>query len=771
MTPLHSSFDLAAHLEHKSATHRIARDEAHLRSLAAALDADIAANEGHLASALAHQTGDAQGRVEREARVDHFRARLRTLRGIRRDAVLGRMTPADGSPPLYVGRAGVSGEDGRPLLWDWRSEAADAFFAATRATPMGLSSRRRYRWAHGRIRDYWDESLEAGPLREDESPDDESALLASLGAARHGRMGSVLTTLAADQDAIIRADARRPLVVDGGPGTGKTVVALHRAAYLLYADPRLRRGGAGVLFVGPHHPFLHYVSDVLPGLGEGEVRTCTLVDMVPEGAEAAAERDPEVSVLKGSSALLEAIGPAVSLYEEPPVEPYEIDTGWWSVVLEAEDWREAFAGVSPATPHNLARDELWEELAEIVGAKLAMHLEEPPGLEEVQRALSQDPDLVRLVHRAWPLLEAPDLVGDLYEVPAYLRRCAPTLTEDQVQLLQRAEPRAWTVSDLPLLDAARHRLGDPWVDALRRRHRAAQRERVEEVALTLDELIDADSSEMQELSMLRGADMQEALAETTPLEIPPPDVLAGPFTHIVVDEAQELDDAQWAMIMRRCPSRSLTIVGDRAQAARAFTESWEQRLARAGIDRMTRSTLTLNYRTPAAVMEHAAAGIREAIPEATVPTSIRERGLPVRHGRVEELGAILDHWLGRHEEGTAAVIGGDGAPSSPRVQMLTPQLAKGLEFDLVVLVEPGSLGDGVQGAVARYVAMTRATQELVILTEHPSPRGRLSRSLCCEAMEPNTQRASPLPSSGSSAPRSAAASRSRGTGDDRPGVG
>jgi DNA helicase IV len=715
MTPARSSFDLPAHLSHKTAARRIAADDAHLARLAAALESDITALEQNLARALAHQTGDAQGRVEREANIDHLRRRLRTLRGFRRDAVLGRMTPADGSAPVYVGRLGIRGDDGRPLLVDWRSDVAAPFFTATRADPAGVASRRRYRWSGGRIRDYWDERLDGGPLREDESPDEESALLASLGEARTGRMGSVLTTLAADQDAVIRADARRPLVVDGGPGTGKTVVALHRAAYLLHTDPRLRTRDGGVLFVGPHHPYLHYVADVLPSLGEDEVRTCTLADMVPEGAQAVPESDPEIARLKGNAALLAAIDPAVGLYEEPPTAAYELDTEWWSVVLEREDWEEVFAAVDPGTPHNLARDELWEELTELVAAKLAMHLEEPPGLEEVRLGLGQDPELERLVHRAWPLLEATDVVGDLFEVPAYLRRCAPDLSEDEVQLLQRKDPRDWTCSDLPLLDAARHRLGDPGAEARRRRHRAARRERVEEVALTLDDLIASDSSEMQELSMLRGADMQQALAATTPVEIPPPDALAGPFTHVVVDEAQELDDAQWAMILRRCPSRGLTLVGDRAQAAHGFTESWEQRLARVGIERTARSTLTLNYRTPAEIMEHAAPGIRAAVPDASVPTSIREAGLPVRQGRVRELGAVLADWLAAHEEGTAAVIGAAAAPS-PRVRSLTPELAKGLEFDLVVLVEPEALGDGVPGAVARYVSMTRATRELVVLS-------------------------------------------------------
>ncbi|MGP9536785.1 RNA polymerase recycling motor ATPase HelR [Brachybacterium sp. AOP43-C2-M15] len=710
MTRRTGSFDLPAHLAHKAAPHRIGADGRRLADIDAALEADIDAVERRLEDALAHPAADAQGRVEREASVDHFRRRLRGLQGFRRDAVLGRMTPADGGEPVYIGRLGVRGADGRPLLVDWRSEVAAPFFSATRAEPMGLASRRRYRWAGEVIRDYWDEALVEGAVGEESSPDEESALLAVLEQARTPRMRSVLSTLAADQDAIIRASSTGPLVVDGGPGTGKTVVALHRAAYLLYSDPRLAAGRGRVLVVGPHHPYLHYVADVLPSLGEDGVRTCTIEDMVPEGAEATPESDPEVAALKGSRAMLEAIELAVALYEEPPTEPCGIHTGWGSVDLEAEDWAEAFAAVDRGTAHNLAREQLWEELAEIVAERLGAQYGEHPPPEDVRAALERDQELVRTVHRAWPLLHAPDLVGDLYEVPAYLRRCAPALDGRQRQLLRREDPRAWTVADLPLLDAARHRLGDPGHDARSARHRAAQQELVDEVALTLDELIDADSSEMRVMSMLGGEDLRSALADRVPLETPAPDELAGPFTHIVVDEAQELDDARWAMIRRRCPSGSLTLVGDRAQASDGFVGSWQERLARVGLERARVVGLGVNYRTPAEIMEQAAPVIRAALPDANVPTSIRESGLPVREGRVEQLEQVVEEWLAAHEEGTVAVIGASGVRARPRVQVLTPRLAKGLEVDLVVLVDPERFS-----APERYVAMTRATQELVVL--------------------------------------------------------
>jgi DNA helicase IV len=722
-----SLFDLPAHLAAKASPRRIAHDEAQLRRIREALEETVAATARELAAALSRTGPGAQGRVEREARVDHARRRLRGLAAVRLDAVLGRMTPADGGPPLHVGRLGVHAPDGRVLMIDWRTEAARPFFAATRAEPLGLASRRRYRWEGGRVRDYWDELLDEDaedPRGEEPSPDEESALREMLGRARTPRMTSVLSTLAAEQDAIVRAPVRGPLVVDGGPGTGKTVVALHRAAYLLHEDPRLAGGRGRMLVVGPHRPYLHHIADVLPGLGEDGVLTCTLADMVPEGEDALPETDPEVAALKGSAALLGAIEPAVAMYEEPPREGHLLETSWGLLEIDAEDWEDAFAAAA-GLPHDEAHGAILEELAEILCARLRAEHGHPVAPEEVLPVLERDPALLAVLRRAWPLLRAPDLLGDLYEVPAYLRRCAPSLTEAQVRSLQRAEPRAWTVADLPLLDALRHRLGDPEAAREQRRRRARQRDLLEETMLGLEEMIAADGSEMQVMSMLRGADLQEALADRAETVTAPPDRLAGPFAHIVVDEAQELDDAQWAMVLRRCPSRSLTLVGDPAQSARAEGTGWGERLERVGLDRVRIATLGLNYRTPAEIMM-AAAALRAGRPDAVVPTSIRETGVPVRRGRCAQLPAVLRSWLDAHAEGTVAVLGSESVlaelegtlrEAGPRVRALTPALAKGLEVDLVVLVRPEDLGDGAAGAAARYVAMTRATAELVVLAD------------------------------------------------------
>ncbi|MFJ2923837.1 RNA polymerase recycling motor ATPase HelR [Streptomyces massasporeus] len=720
MTPATTSaFDLPDRLAHKAAPASIAGDERHFAAIADCLEQSIAELSGRLEAERRAPGGKGRQAMDRDAEIHRLTTRLRALRRFGLDLCLGHMVAADGSEPVYVGRLGLTDSEGRRLLVDWRSPAAEPFFGATHANPMGLASRRRYRWTGGRVVDYWDEVFTADGFDGHAALDDQSAFIASLGTNRSPRMRDVLGTIQADQDAIIRAGSRGALVVDGGPGTGKTVVALHRSAYLLYSDPRLgqhRRGG--VLFVGPHRPYLSYVSDVLPSLGEEGVQTCILRDLVDEGATAEAEADPEVARLKSSADMVRAIEKAVRFYEEPPTETMTVTTHWSDIRLGARDWAAAFQAAEPGTPHNEARDQVWEELLTICVDK---HEGDAPE-DLLRKTLARDRELLTVFNRAWPLLEATDLVGDLWSVPAYLRMCAPWLDRDEVRTLQRGRPQAWTVSDLPLLDAARQRLGDPEASRRRRRQEAAVAAQQDRMADVIDDLLEAHTYDDGEgvLVMLHGQDMRNSLVDDSAVPTADPDRLAGPFVHIVVDEAQELTDAEWQMLLLRCPSRSFTIVGDRAQARHGFTESWRERLERIGLDRVEMAALSINYRTPAEIMAEAEPVIRAALPDANVPTSVRSSGVPVRHGSAAELTSVLDTWLAGHSEGIACVIGDPAfRPVSPRVRSLTPELSKGLEFDLVVLVDPENFGqgaDGVEGAVDHYVAMTRATQELVILT-------------------------------------------------------
>jgi hypothetical protein len=712
-----SAFDLPDRLAAKADPALIAGDEQQFAAIAASLQQTIAELSGRLDAELKAPGGIGQKALDRDTEIYRLSARLRLLHRFGLDLCLGRVVGASGPEPVYIGRLGLTDRAGRRLLIDWRSPAAEPFFGATHANPMGLASRRRYRWTRGRISDYWDEVFTPDGLEGHAALDDQSAFIASLGSSRSPRMRDVLGTIAADQDAIIRAGSRGALVVDGGPGTGKTVVALHRTAYLLYADPRLGHRRGGVLFVGPHQPYLAYVSDVLPSLGEEGVQICTLRDLVPEGAAAAPETDPEVARLKSSADLVRAIEPAVRFYENLPAKGMTVETHWSDLWLSTDDWAEAFGAAEPGTPHNEARDQIRDELVTILADKY----DGDAPADALRKSLLQNAELRAALNRAWPLIEPADLVGDLWSVPAYLRMCAPWLSPEEVRKLQREDAQAWTVSDLPLLDAARQRLGDPRASRRKRQRDAAVAAEREQMTRVIDNLIQTTAATDDEygiglVTMLRGEDFHDALVDEAALPTASPDLLAGPFAHIVVDEAQELTDAEWQMLLLRCPSRSFTIVGDRAQARHGFTEPWQERLERAGLERVHLASLSINYRTPEEVMAEAEPVIRAVLPDANVPVSIRSTGVPVWHGSVSELPSILDTWLSAHAEGIACVIGDPAFQATPRVRSLAPELSKGLEFDLVVLINPAAFGDGIEGAVDRYVAMTRATQQLVILT-------------------------------------------------------
>jgi len=700
-----SAFALPDRLAAKADPALIAGDERHFATIAATLEQQIADLTERLAETLRMDGGHGQRALDRDQEVHRLSSRLRTLHRFGLDLCLGRMVPTDGGEPVYIGRLGLNGSDGGRLLIDWRSPAAEPFFGATHADPRGLASRRRYRWTLGRITDYWDEAFTDEGLANPAALDDQSAFIASLATSRSSRMRDVLGTIQADQDAIIRAGSRGALVVDGGPGTGKTVVALHRTAYLLYSDPRLSKRHGGVLFVGPSPAYLSYVDDVLPSLGEDGVQICTLRDLVPEGA-AAGDDTPAAAALKAAGHLERALENAVRGYEQPPAEGLLVETDFARVDLTGGDWADAFASAEPGAAHNDARRQVWEELLAIAQSDLA------DGDARARASIGQSRDLRAAMNRAWPLLDPAGVVADLLSVPSYLRRCAPWLTDEEVAVLVRDDGRAWTTADLPLLDAARQRIGDP--DAPRRlRQReaalAAANDRMDRVVDQLVASMELDDGEGL-MTILTGADARESLIDEAELGTDDPDLLAGPFAHIVVDEAQELTDAEWAMLLRRNPSKSFTIVGDRAQARAGFPEPWAERLARVGLSQVELATLTVNYRTPEEVMAEAEPVIRAALPDANVPTSIRSNGIPVLHAGPEALAAVLADWEETHDEGVAVVIGDPTFEPTARVRSLTPSGAKGLEFDLVVLVDPEQFG-----AVDRYVAMTRATERLVLL--------------------------------------------------------
>ncbi|MBS1699831.1 MAG: AAA family ATPase, partial [Actinobacteria bacterium] len=507
-----SVFALPPGLVRKSAPALIAADDAHLAAVRARLAEEIAALEHRLAEVRAAHARLGQEALDRDLEIHRTTSRLQLLRRFGVDLCLGRMVVAgtggapvdpdtdDASETVYIGRIGLSDAAGHRLLVDWRAAAAEPFFAATHADPAGLVSRRRYRWASGpggerRITDYWDEVFDpaayTGAGADAEAAlDDQSAFIASLGASRSPRMRDVLSTIQSDQDAIIRASSRDALVVDGGPGTGKTVVALHRAAYLMHAEQRLSHGG--ILFVGPHRSYLDYVEDVLPSLGEDSVRVCTLADLAPEGRAGdrmAEESDPVARRLKEGTRLLDAVTSAVRYHEHAPTDPLQVETPWRDVIVEPSAWTEAFDAPEPCAAHNDARDEVWDSL---IGALVEENADDDVPARLLDRALRQSPSLQRVFVAAWPVLDPAGVVADLWGTPAYLRICAPWLTAEERAALRRDDPRAWTRQDLPLLDAARALIGDPAGARQRRRQEAVTGEEGEYRERVLDELLAAD---------------------------------------------------------------------------------------------------------------------------------------------------------------------------------------------------------------------------------------------------------------------------------------
>ncbi|WP_331439020.1 AAA family ATPase [Microbacterium hominis] len=745
-------FDLPSRLRRKADPALIDRDERQFAAIARVLAAEVERTQTRLVALRQEAVSGGQRALERDLGVRSLSARLRILRRFGLDACIGRMVDEEGTV-TYIGRFGLADAAEERLLMDWRAPASAPFFAATAAHPLGLTSRRRYRWREGRVVDYWDEAFADDGIDHRAALDDQSAFIASLGESRSPKMRDVLATIQSDQDAIIRADSRGALVVDGGPGTGKTVVALHRAAYLLYADPRVHSGGGGLLFVGPHRPYVDYVDDVLPGLGEDGALVCAVNDLVAGGGEAGEEADPQIRRLLGDGRMVDAVAAAVRLWQRPPRRRTPIETAWGTVVVGPAEWAEVFADAE-AVAHNALRARAWDCLLDLLEDRIDDELRGGDGVaggrddggdeswgegwgeasrpssrsgddfdaygsgwdedESTRETLENDDELRALFDRAWPLLDPDALLRGLLTTGEMLRHCAPWLSAVEVDvLITRGAPTRWTDVDLPLLDAARRSVGDPRSEVRARRERRAAAEEHRVMSDVVSDLIAADDGDLRLMSMLRGQDLRRTLAQPTASDR---DTFAGPFAHLVIDEAQELTDAQWRMLLQRCPSRSLTIVGDRAQARRGFAESWDDRLARVGIDRSHVTTLTVNYRTPSEVMDVAGPVIRAALPDANVPASIRSTGVPVSYGSRRDLDAIVDTWERESADGTAVVIGAPAFVPRPRVASLDAQRVKGLEFDLVVLVDPDRFGDGVTGAVDRYVAMTRATQRLVVLS-------------------------------------------------------
>ncbi|MFD9207216.1 HelD family protein [Streptomyces sioyaensis] len=705
-----------------------------------------------VSEALPRDGNNAQARLERDVLVAEQSGLLAAFDAGEHGLCFGRLLFRDGRDH-HIGRIGIRRDDPEhtPLVIDWRAEVARPFYLATGHTPMGLR-RRRHLTTEGReVTALHDEILDlADAVRTGhEGSDADAVLLAALDAARSGRMHDIVQTIQAEQDAIIRAPHDGVLVVEGGPGTGKTVVALHRAAYLLYAH-REQLARRAVLIVGPNPAFLSYIGEVLPALGETGVLLATPDELFP-GVTATGTDTAEAAEIKGRAAMADALAGFIRDRQTLPEPAIVIEHEDGELRLDADLVRAARRHARAAgLPHNLARphfafhviDALTAQLTERIGADPygGPNLLGPDDIAQLGKAIAVSPEVHRAIEELWPALTPQQLVADFLAEPGHL----PDADADTI----RRTSGGWTPADIPLLDEAAELLGED--DSAARA--AAEAERQEQIAYAqgvldltygsrtqeFEERDDDDSEVLAAHDLVDAealADRQEEADHRSAAERAAAD-RTWAFGHVIVDEAQELSAMAWRLLMRRCPIRSMTLVGDPAQTAEpGGCGSWESILAPYVGDRWHHVRLGVNYRTPSEIMDVAARVPRSADPSFAAPRSIRSTGVRPWARCTDDLVRAVAETVARETsgEGRLAVIAADSrcaalsaalpdaaAGPSPDlirpVVVLGPRQAKGLEFDTVLVVEPAEFG-----ASDLYVALTRATQRLGVLHTEPLP--------------------------------------------------
>lgn len=691
--------------------------------------------------------GTHQARSERDAFARLYEDRISQLDEVEDRLAFGRLE-LDGGEHRYIGRIGLRDADQQPILLDWRVPQASAFYRATAATPLGTRARRHLTTQGRKVVRIEDEVFDSDLLTDDTTElQGEGALLAALRAERTGRMTDIVATIQSEQDQIIRSEIAGVLVVQGGPGTGKTAVALHRAAYLLYSH-RDRLRSSGVLIVGPSPSFLQYIAAVLPSLGETGVVLSSVGELFP-GIDTTLEDEPAVAAIKGAASMVDLIARAVRSRQIVPQEPQLLDVLGEKITLEPSVVQNAMqAAQRSRKPHNVARQQFQKSVLSTLTTQLAAQLRshgstiDDADLGWLREDVRNSYDVRVALNTAWLPLTPEKLVQDLYARPNWLASIAPNWTRADRELLRRDRDAPFTVSDVPLLDEAAELLGefDAGRDADRRERKQQFKRDVENAKAAIRNMGVEGLVDAEELA----AGFSETAARGTTAERAAAD-REWTYGHIVVDEAQELSPMQWRLLRRRCPLRSFTIVGDVAQAsAAAAAPDWTTALA-ALTDDFRLTELTVNYRTPAQITEAAESMALSHGLVVTKSRAVRESEWPVDQLLVDVedlLSAVVDivdedGQLSGHpldSRGTLAVIApaslveaqyaqlfarfgasvGRAALGLTRpIAVLTAQEAKGLEFDVVVIVEPVDiLESSTRGVGALYVAMTRPTQRL-----------------------------------------------------------
>ena len=693
--------------------------------------------------------------AERDAFAELHTERLATLRAVEERLCFGRLDLVDGEH-RYVGRIGLHDDDGTQLLVDWRAPAAEAFYRATAAQPQGVMRRRHVSTTGRTVTGVEDDVLDleaferSGAERAGVSGD--GALMLALDASRTGRMRDIVATIQGEQDRIIRSELGGVLVVEGGPGTGKTAVALHRAAFLLYAH-RERIAKSGVLLVGPSPVFLRYVEQVLPALGETGVLMRTPARLFP-GVDATGTESAEAAALKGDLRMAAVVASAVRERQRVPARPLRLDVDGTVITLRPGDVAAARDRARRTRkPHNEARTGFVKDvLNRLVGRLAAAHNTEldPDTRSELLVTLRESRDVRREVNLCWMPVDPRKLISDLFADDSRLRRAAPWLTDDQRALLIRDRDHAWTVADVPLLDEAAELLGeDDTADRIAAARAAS--DRASELEYAKDVLRMSGTGDMITADAL--VDRWAVGGDRLTVAERAADDRTWTFGHVVVDEAQELSPMAWRLLMRRCPARSMTIVGDLAQTSvLGGADAWADVLDPFVEGRWRREQLTVNYRTPRQVMELASAVLRAAGIEAPVPTSPRDGRTEPTAVRVDASGieaaviAAIRADLDEVGDGTVAVLAAESARDvldaavraafpdrvatgaadglDAQVSVLTVRESKGLEFDTVVLVEPAAVvAASPRGVNDLYVGLTRPTQRLTVVHADDLPPG------------------------------------------------
>lgn len=694
-------------------------------------------------------SGSPQNRSERDSFSTHYEDRLAQLNAVEERLVFGHLTNSDGSQ-RYIGRIGLSDEQHNSLLTDWRTQAAEPFYRATAAHPLGVERRRHIVTKNRKVTALEDDVLDLDAVRR--SPDQlivsglsgEGALLAAMSEGRTGQMGDIVATIQSEQDQIIRDRLEGVLVVQGGPGTGKTAVALHRAAFLLHRHREVL-AKSGVLLIGPSQHFLNYIDQVLPSLGETGVVSTTLANLLP-GVSAKGQDSDRARQLKGDLKMVRVLERAIRARQRVPQRNIKFRLDSYDLIIKRSDVSAAISKArTSGKPHNIARRIFVKEMLSRLASQYVKQLELQPSAEDYADILTdlRETALVRReLNLAWFPLTPEGLVSDLWHKPHRLAEAASHLSAADRKELYRPKERAqeWSVDDVPLLDEAAELLGVDNEQA--RRQRAAQKaERAADVEFAEQVLKNSGSG-----WLLDAKDLANRFADSGPYLSTAERAMSDrtwAYGHIIVDEAQELSLLAWRMLARRVPTRSMTVVGDTGQTTNpAGPGSWESSIGKVFSDYWRKNVLTISYRTPAEIVDASqrfaqAAGltVSDVTAARTVPGSL----LTQQVSAADLVAAVVDHTqqaftqLAKRGAGTAAVIVPEPLAAAveaalaeklpdddlARLSLLRAEEAKGLEYDEVIVVEPALFARRSPGAL--YVALTRATQQLRLVHSESLP--------------------------------------------------